>query len=81
MILFNGRPHYPHDVPAGATVRPLLADVVSIRKGDPYRDPFGFEQKADCDGALLVQLGQIICTERMATMLSGLGWKCRKRGA
>lgn len=80
MILHNGRPHYPHDVPAGASVRPLVSDVVPIRKGDSYKDPMGFAQKAESDGVLLVELGQVICAERCATMLGQLGWKCRRRG-
>lgn len=62
MIVFSGRICHRHEVPAGAAVRPFLADVVPIRKG-----------------ALLVELGQIICAERLATMLGQLGWQCRRK--
>lgn len=79
MILFAGRVCQRHEVPAGATVRPFTTDLVTLRKGDPYRDALGFEQVSDCDGAIAVELGQVFSAERLAVMLGQLGWKCRKR--
>lgn len=79
MILVSGRVYFPHDAPLSQSARPFVSDVVPIRKGDPYTGPLGHPAVADSDGALLVSLGQVICAERMCTMLGQMGYKVRKR--
>lgn len=58
----------------------MIIDCVPIWKGQPYTGPNGNQQTADTDGLLLVQTGQIICAERLASVLGQLGgWKVRQR--
>jgi hypothetical protein len=79
LILVSGRVYFPHDAPPSQSVKPFVSDVVPIRKGDPYTGPLGHAATADSDGALIVALGQIVCAERLGSMLGQMDYKVRKR--